>query len=111
GLVIDTLYHGDTGDGTPAEPRVRCMLCSWGWADVYKNGERVASSAPLHVMLTSDTRGDDFRYQCYECEEQPVREVHVIVAPSAHLPSEGGFLHVMWEDAQWNIGTPEEIEP
>lgn len=110
GVVIDTPYHGQTGNGTPAEPQVRCMLCSWGWADVYKNGERVASSAPLHVMLTSDTRGDDFTYACYDCEDHPIRQVHVVVAPSAALPSPGGFLHVMWENAEWTVGSPDEIE-
>lgn len=109
GVVIDTLYHGATGKGTPAEPRLRCMLCSWGWADVYRNDERVASSAPLHIMLSSATRGDDFEYSCYECEERPVREVHVIVAPSAYLPSPGGFLHVMWENAKWSVGSPDQV--
>lgn len=109
GVVIDTPYHGQTGNGTPAEPLVRCMLCSWGWADVYKNDKRVASSAPLHIMLTSDTRGDDFSYACYECDEQPVREVHVIVDPAAHLPSPGGFLHVMWENAEWDAGPPDQV--
>ncbi|MEX2495247.1 MAG: hypothetical protein WD448_04110 [Woeseia sp.] len=110
GVAIDTAYHGSTANGTPAVPQVRCMLCSWGWADIYKNGKRVASSAPLHVMLTSDTRGEDFTYSCYECAEQPVREVHVVVPPSAYLPSPGGFLHVMWEDAKWTRGSPNEIE-
>lgn len=109
GLAIDTLYHGTTGNGTPAVPTVTCAMCSWGWADVYKNGKRVASSAPLHVMVTSDTRGDDFSYACYDCTARPVREVHIVVAPSAHLPSPGGFLHVMWESADIRRGTPEQI--
>lgn len=109
GLVIDTLYHGHTGNGTPAEPLVRCMMCSWGWADVYKNGVRVASSALLHVMLTSDVRGDDFEYACYDCAERPVREVHVIVPPMFYLPAPGGFLHIMWENAEWERGPPERI--
>lgn len=109
GLVIDTLYHGGTGNGSPAKPLVRCMLCSWGWADIYKNGRRVASSALLHVMLTSDVRGDDFEYACYDCAWRPVREVHVIVPPMFYLPTPGGFLHIMWENAEWERGTPERI--
>lgn len=112
GVVIDTLYHGHTGNGTPAEPLVRCMNCSWGWADVYKNDRRVASSALLHIMLTSKVRAGpekNFAYQCYECADKPVQEVHIIVPPSAYLPSPGGFLHVMWEDAEWRRGTPAEI--
>lgn len=111
GVAIDVLYHGDTGQGTPAEPKLLCLHCSWGWADVYKNGTRVASSAPLHVMVSSDTRDDsnNFRYYGYDTTANPVREVHVIVAPSAALPSPGGFLHVMWENAEIRRGTPEQI--
>jgi uncharacterized cupredoxin-like copper-binding protein len=87
------------------------MHCSWGWADVYKNGKRVASSANLHIMLTSDTRDNskNFAYARYECANNPVRAVHVIVHPSAYLPTPGGFLHVMWENAEWTRGSPEEI--
>lgn len=110
GLVIDTLYHGSTGNGTPAEPLVNCALCSWGWADIYKDGKRVASSALLHVMLTSDTRGDDLDYQCYECADNPVREVHVVVPPREYLPAPGGFLHVMWENAEVQRGTPQQVQ-
>ena len=112
GVVIDTLYHGHTGNGTPAEPLVKCMHCSWGWADIYKNGKRVASSALLHVMLTSRVRAGaekNFAYQCYECAEKPVREVHVIVPPMFYLPSPGGFLHIMWEEAEWKRGTPAQV--
>ena len=110
GLAIDTLYHGETGNGTPAEPLVNCAMCSWGWADIYKNGKRVASSALLHIMVTSDTRGRNFAYQCYDCTKNPVREVHLIVPPMFHLPSPGGFLHVMWENAEVRRGTPERIQ-
>lgn len=112
GVVIDTLYHGQTGNGTPAEPLVQCAMCSWGWADIYKNDKRVASSAPLHIMVTSDVRApaaQGFRYQCYDCTSQPVREVHIIVAPVAHLPSPGGFLHLMWENAVIRRGSPQQI--
>ncbi len=109
GVVIDTVYHGDTGNGTPAEPKVTCAMCSWGWADVYKDDQRVASSALLHVMVTSATRGDDFAYACYDCTDRPVRQVHVVVPPRAYLPSPGGFLHVMWEDAEITRGTPAEV--
>jgi hypothetical protein len=109
GLVIDTLYHGDTGNGTPLEPKVDCAMCSWGWADVYKDDARVASSVLLHLMVTSDTRGDDFEYACYDCTDRPVRQVHVVVPPREYLPSPGGFLHVMWQDAEIMRGTPDEI--
>jgi heme/copper-type cytochrome/quinol oxidase subunit 2 len=112
GVAIDITEHGQTMRGHPAEPLVNCAMCSWGWADAWKNGQKVASSALLHVMLSSDVHDDanGFRYACYDCTDQPVREIHVVVMPEANLPTPGGFLHVMWEDAEITRGAPEEIE-
>lgn len=112
GLGIDVKYHGHTGNGTPAVPLVNCAICSWGWADVYKNGKRVASSALLHVMVTSDTRNDEngFKYYDYDSTSRPIREVHVIIPPSAYLPSPGGFLHVMWENAEITRAEPQKVQ-
>ena len=111
GLAIDTLEHGDTHRGHPGEPKTLCAMCSWGWGDVWKNGIKVASSAPLHVMLSSDAHDDanGFQYYGYDVSTRPVREVHVVVDPSANLPSPGGYLHVMFENAEVTRGTPEEI--
>jgi uncharacterized cupredoxin-like copper-binding protein len=112
GLAIDTLYHGDTGNGTPAVPLVTCALCSWAWADIYKDDDRVASSALLHIMVTSRVRAGaerEFAYDCYECASNPVREVHVLVPPMFYLPAPGGFLHVMWENVELRRGSAGEI--
>lgn len=111
GVVVDTTLHGQTGRNTPAEPAVTCAMCAWAWADVYKNGRRVQSSALLHVMLTSDVRDDanGFRYACYDCTDRPVREIHLILPPSNYLPAPGGFLHVMWENAEIVRGSPGEV--
>jgi hypothetical protein len=112
GVTIDTPFHGHTGVASPGLPLVRCMMCSYGWADVYKNGERVASSALLHIMLTSDTRDDNnnFAYTKYDSTGEPIRQVHIDLFPSNFLPAPGGFLHITWENAEWKLGTPEEIE-
>jgi plastocyanin len=111
GVAIDVPAHGDSGNGPAHMPKVRCMLCSWGWADVWMNGKRVGSSVPLHVMLSSDTRDDEkgFQWTSYDASKEPVREIHVMVMPEANLPVPGGFLHVMWENAEWSNGTPEEV--
>jgi plastocyanin len=111
GVAIDVPAHGDSGNGPAHMPKVRCMLCSWGWADVWMNGKRVGSSVPLHVMLSSDTRDDQkgFQWTSYDASKEPVREIHVMVMPEANLPVPGGFLHVMWENAEWSSGTPEEV--
>jgi uncharacterized cupredoxin-like copper-binding protein len=112
GVAIDTPFHGHSGLASPALPLIRCMMCSYGWADVYKNGERVASSALLHVMLSTDTRDDDnnFAYYSYDTTQNPIRQIHIDLHPMNHLPSPGGFLHVTWENAEWQLGTPEEIQ-
>jgi hypothetical protein len=112
GVVIDTLFHGHSGHASPALPLVRCMMCSYGWADVYKNGKKVASSALLHIMLTSDSRDDsrDFHYVEYDATKNPIRQVHIDAFPMNHLPSPGGFLHLTWENSEWKVGTPEEIK-
>jgi hypothetical protein len=111
GVAIDVPFHGHSGVASPALPLIRCMMCSYGWADVYKNGERVASSAVLHIMLSTDTRDDDnnFAYSSYDSTANPIRQIHVDLHPLNHLPSPGGFLHVTWENAEWQVGTPEEI--
>lgn len=111
GVVVDTTLHGSTGRNTPLEPQVQCAMCSWAWADVYKNDKRVGSSVLLHVMLTSDVRDDSkgFQYACYDCTKNPVREIHIIMPPQDFLPSPGGFLHLMWENAEIQRGTPEQV--
>lgn len=112
GVAIDTPFHGHSGVASPAVPLIRCLMCSYGWADVYKNGERVASSALLHIMLSSRTRdpANNFAYADYDASKSPIREIHVDLHPMNHLPSPGGFLHVVWTDAEWKLGTPEEIQ-
>jgi uncharacterized cupredoxin-like copper-binding protein len=112
GVAIDTPFHGHSGLASPALPWITCMMCSYSWADVYKNGERVASSAILHIMLSTDTRDDanNFAYSSYDTRKNPVRQIHVDLHPSNHLPSPGGFLHATWENAEWQLGTPEEIQ-
>jgi hypothetical protein len=112
GVAIDTPFHGQTGIASPALPLITCMMCSYSWADVYKNGERVASSALLHIMLSTDTRDDekDFAYATYDSTKNPIRQIHVDLHPRNYLPAPGGFLHVTWENAEWKAGTPEEIQ-
>jgi uncharacterized cupredoxin-like copper-binding protein len=112
GVVIDTLFHGHSGIATPAIPLVICGMCSYGWADVYKNGKRVRSSALMHIMITTDSRDDskDFHYYDYDVTKNPMRQVHVELFSSNYLPSPGGFLHVTWENAEVHRGTPEEIK-
>lgn len=102
GVAAGVEYHGTSGRGTAAMPRVWCEMCSWGWADVWRDGARIASGVPLHLMVTSATRGEPGAggtYTCYDCTENPVRELHLMIPPSAGLPTPGGFLHLLWPEA------------
>ncbi|MDQ6925788.1 MAG: multicopper oxidase domain-containing protein, partial [Candidatus Eremiobacteraeota bacterium] len=71
----------------------------------------VAASALVHVMVTTDTRdaAHGYAYACYDCTARPMRQVHLILGPQNFLPTPGGFLHVMWQDAEIRRGTPEQV--
>jgi uncharacterized cupredoxin-like copper-binding protein len=110
GVATDLLYHGASGKGTPAEPLVKAALIAWGWGDVWKNGEKAASSALIHVMVTSKTRNeaDGYKYYGYDSTKNPVSEIHLLI-PSGVEGAKGGFLHVVWENADIERGTPQKI--
>lgn len=110
GVATDMQYHGNSGKGTPAVPLVKADLLAWGWGDVWKNGKKAASSALIHVMVTSQTRNeaDNFKYYGYDSTMNPVREVHLVISSGVE-GAKGGFLHVMWENADIERGTPQKI--
>lgn len=105
GVATFQPLHGASGHHTPLVPTTNA-IAMWGTADVYRNGELAKQSAPVHVMLTTDTRGDDFRYQCYQCQDRPMRQLHMLLAPGQGVEpyqAPGGFLHVMWEDSRFDL--------
>jgi hypothetical protein len=97
GVATDLGYHGSTGVHALLVPTVRSVVSYWGMAEVYRNGELV------HTMLTSDTRGDDFAYQCWDCTKQPIEQFHLMLPPPEGKPYQvpGGVLHVMWEQSRF----------
>lgn len=101
GVALDMTYHGSTGLHTPLVPTVKSAVSLWGMASVYRNGQLVHDAAPVHTMLTSDARGEDFAYQCWDCTDQPVRQLHLMLPPPDGKPYEvpGGVIHVMWEES------------
>jgi uncharacterized surface protein with fasciclin (FAS1) repeats/plastocyanin len=112
GVTIDTPFHGHSGHASPALPLITCAMCSYGWADVWKNGVKVGSSVLTHTMLSTDTRDDenDFHYRSYDSTDQPIRQFHLDIPAQADLPSPGGFLHVTWENAEIRRGSPDEFK-
>ncbi|MGH7718473.1 MAG: hypothetical protein ACREON_06475 [Gemmatimonadaceae bacterium] len=103
GVATDLGYHGATGIHAPLVPTVRSAVSYWGMAEVYRNGQLVADLAPVHVMMTSDTRGDDFAYKCWNCSGNPIEQLHLMLPPLEGRPYRvpGGVLHVMWEKSQF----------
>jgi hypothetical protein len=101
GVALDMTYHGSTGIHTPLVPTVKSAVSLWGMASVYRNGQLVHDAAPVHTMLTSDARGEDFAYQCWDCTDKPIRQLHLMLPPPDGKPYEipGGVIHVMWEES------------
>lgn len=102
GVAAFRPLHGTSGNHNPFVPLVNAVAM-WGTADVYLGAGLVRADAPVHVMFTSDTRGEDFRYQCYDCRDHPMQELHMILLPGPETepyPLPGGFIHIVWEDAR-----------
>jgi hypothetical protein len=105
GVATEIAYHGATGIHTPLVPSVRSVVSFWGMSEVTRNGKLVTDQGPTHVMFTSDARGDDFAYQCWNCTDRPVRQLHLMLMPPEGKPYEvpGGILHIMWEDSKYRV--------
>jgi len=106
GVVLNWVSHGSTGMNVPLVPTVRDAVSLWGLSQVWKDGKLVTDAEPTHIMVTSRTRGDasqGYAYQCWNCTQRPMGEVHVMLRPKdgmgVKLPSPGGFVHVMWEQS------------
>ena len=103
GVGMDVTYHGATGLGLPLVPTVRSQVSYYGMAHVYRNGALVDANAPIHVMLTSQTRGkargSSFAYTCWNCTRNPMEQLHLMLMPpmGKMYPVPGGIVHVMWQ--------------
>jgi hypothetical protein len=51
GVVYWHEMHGDTGIGTQSIPKVKPDIALWGWAEVSRDGQVIASMVPAHVMV------------------------------------------------------------
>lgn len=106
GVGTDVTYHGSTGLGVPLVPTVRSQVSYYGMARVYRNGALVDDNAPLHLMLTSQTRGkargSDYAYTCWNCARNHVEQLHLMLMPpmGKMYPVPGGIVHVMWQQSR-----------
>ena len=57
GISQGHAHHGDTGIDTPRLPRVASELAFWGYAEVFRDGQKVATNAPAHMMVVKRDQG------------------------------------------------------
>ncbi len=100
------MLHGNTWVHDPLKARVPAAMAMWGVAKVRRNGELVKTKAPIHIMLTSDVRGENFNYKCYNCTANEIEEVHLILS-LRQMPSlirrRAVFCTLMWEQSDWTV--------
>lgn len=110
GIVTDFVFHGPTALHTPLMVLVRSEASMWGFARVFRNGELLKEEAPFHLMLTTQARGEDFDYLCYECStSNAMEQVHLVSrSPEGPLYEDlpGGFLHLAWQQSSFERTDP-----
>lgn len=53
GVVFNHAMHGDTGIGTSKLPKMVPAISIYGWGRVSRDGQPIATMAPVHVMVTN----------------------------------------------------------
>lgn len=80
GVALLREIHGDSGWGSSRAPRTLAYLAAWGTAEVFRDGKRLASSAPLHMSVV---RGEGGRLR-----------LDLVLDGDGTQGIPGGFLHV-----------------
>ncbi len=104
GVIIPLVYHGSTNNHTPLIPTNKSQVALWTYGEVSRNGQMVGDSVPVHVMMMSRTRGDDFKLECYNCVQNPVEELQLQIVPPEGQPkldAPGGVLFVNWQKSKY----------
>lgn len=130
GVMTNAVIHGDTGIGTPLEPRQYLYGAFWGVCDLHVNGELFDENRAVHFMTTEVVRDRDYRLAIDE--ELPLgdqafagREHHTHgifppvkatadgpvfdpVAPPFELPNgnKQPFIHVMFDEDELHTVRP-----
>ena len=109
GVISPLVYHGSTNNHTPLIPTNRSEVALWTYGELYRNGQLVGDSVPVHVMMMSRTRGKDFRLECYNCAQNPVEELQLQIVPPEGQPkfdAPGGVLFVNWQKSRYERRPP-----
>jgi hypothetical protein len=111
GVGFDEIIHGNTGIGTPLEPKLLAYVAYWAKGDL-KDGEGnvIAEDRLVHIMTTSRVRTEElFLITSTDIDQTDHSlnkiETHIIIPPKNMMgemdpvPNTGhGFLHLMFEE-------------
>lgn len=82
GVMTNAVIHGDTGIGTPLEPRQYLYGAFWGVGDLLVNGEVADTNREVHFMTTEVVRNEE--YELAIGENLPLGEEEAFAGQSHH---------------------------
>ncbi|MDO8585920.1 MAG: hypothetical protein Q7T82_02665 [Armatimonadota bacterium] len=94
---------GGTGIGEAGLPETVAYVAAWGMADIFKNGQRIASNVPAHVVVTPGIR-DTISGKLLAASDLDLsaREIMLHVpGPVSGLPD--GMLMALWPSAALDL--------
>jgi hypothetical protein len=95
GVSLGHAHHGDTKIDTPALPRVASELALWAFADVFKDGQPVATEVPAHMMVVKKEQG-----------RLPGQVFLSVGTEKKNVPGvPDGYLSVVWREVA-DLSTP-----
>lgn len=80
--MTNAVIHGDTGIGTPLEPRQYLYGAFWGVGDLLVNGEVADTNREVHFMTTEVVRNEE--YELAIGEDLPLGEEEAFAGQSHH---------------------------
>jgi hypothetical protein len=83
GVALNHDMHGETGIGTAKLPLMKPEISLYGWGRVWRNGQLIASMAPVHAMVSTKQPMAGIMLEV-DTEEKNLRDVP------------GGYLTVHW---------------
>lgn len=82
GVMTNAVIHGDTGIGTPLEPRQYLYGAFWGAGDLLVNGEVADTNREVHFMTTEVVRNKE--YELVIGEDLPLSDDEAFAGRSHH---------------------------
>jgi len=111
GVGLNKVIHGNTGVGTPLEPKLLAYIAFWGTADLKdaSTGQVVAADRMVHIMSTTKVRDKNLRMITSATVDSTDHDIHMVethvILPPMNMKGEKdpipgtdhGFIHMMFE--------------